>query len=222
MRTSGCLRTRAVTKLLRFLFPAVCAPDLVRIGSAGGGWWIPSNRLAADSICYCIGAGEDISFDLGLVERYACRVWTVDPTPRAREYVESLDCSPRVTFLPVGVASVPGEFKFYVPRNPNHVSHSIKNLQGTSEYFLAKCVTIPGLMVALGHEHVDLIKLDVEGAEHGVLLSMLAKGIMPSLVCVEFDQPCSLHSMRATVGAMKAVGYRVIKVEALNLTLLKD
>ena len=44
------------------------------------------HSLTADSLCYCAGAGEDISFECALVERYGCRVRIIDPTPRATQH----------------------------------------------------------------------------------------------------------------------------------------
>lgn len=41
--------------------------DLQEIGTKYGGWVIPVNLLNENSICYCVGCGEDISFDLGLI-----------------------------------------------------------------------------------------------------------------------------------------------------------
>ena len=55
----------------------------VAIGSDYGSWIVPTALLSADAICYCAGVGEDVTFDLGLVARFGCRVWAFDPTPRA-------------------------------------------------------------------------------------------------------------------------------------------
>jgi hypothetical protein len=45
--------------------------DLVRLGSKYGGWIVPATLVRPDSVCYCVGVGEDISFDLALIERWA-------------------------------------------------------------------------------------------------------------------------------------------------------
>ena len=61
--------------------------ELQRIGSEYGGWIVPTALLREDWICYCGGVGEDITFDLGLIERYGCTVHAFDPTPRAISFV---------------------------------------------------------------------------------------------------------------------------------------
>ena len=54
-----------------------------RIGTNYGGWSIPENLLNSGFICYFTGAGEDISVDVGIVGKYYCKVYVLDPTPRA-------------------------------------------------------------------------------------------------------------------------------------------
>src|SRR5215217_3108537 len=48
--------------------------DLRRLGSRYGGWTIPTSLLSSDSICYSAGVGEDVTFDLALIERLGCDV----------------------------------------------------------------------------------------------------------------------------------------------------
>jgi hypothetical protein len=70
----------------------VPAKNLLRLGTAYGGWIIPVDAgLTADSICYCVGAGEDISFDCALVERFHCQVRVIEPTPRAVQHFNNLE-----------------------------------------------------------------------------------------------------------------------------------
>ena len=70
----------------------VDSQKLLRLGTTYGGWIIPADAgLTADSICYCVGAGEDISFDCAGVERFHCQVRVIDPTPRAIQHFNSLE-----------------------------------------------------------------------------------------------------------------------------------
>lgn len=195
--------------------------DLVRIGSAYGGWWVPSALLAPDSVCYCGGVGTDASFDIGLIERFGCRVWGIDPTPKTIEWVAEQDFDARFTLVPVGLSGEAGELRFYVPENPEHVSHSVKNIQRTSDYFTAQVQTIAGLMTELGHSRLDLVKFDIEGAEHETIRRMLADGITPRVVCVEYDQPEPLRWGRETTTLLRRAGYSLVKLEGMNLTFVR-
>ena len=42
------------------------------------------------------------------------------------------------------------------------------------------------IMKRLSHEKIDLLKLDIEGAEYGVLPDMLDMGVLPTQILVEF------------------------------------
>jgi FkbM family methyltransferase len=188
--------------------------QMLRLGSKYGGWLLPAGMLNRASICYLAGAGEDITFDLALLERFDCHVHTFDPTPRAIAYVSQLGIAhPNFNFHPVGLWDADEDLKFYAPKDPQHVSHSVVNLQGTQEFFEAPCRSLPSLMAQLGHTHLDLLKLDIEGAEHRVIDSMLASGIHARILCVEFDEAVLSLSAQGrerivtTVGRLLDAGY---------------
>lgn len=61
-----------------------------KLGTNYGIGVIPANFLNSQSICYCAGAGEDISFDLELIKKFRCKVFIFDPTPRAKKHYEEL------------------------------------------------------------------------------------------------------------------------------------
>ena len=130
---------------------------------------IPATLLEESSVCYCVGVGEDITFDLALIERFGCQVFAFDPTPRAIQHVKATTSAVgSFHFYPVGLWSADGRLKFFAPQNPCHVSHSIVNLQGTTGYFEAECKRLSTIMRELEHTSLDLLKLDIEGAEYEV------------------------------------------------------
>src|SRR5579859_1958188 len=60
--------------------------DLVKLGVVNGGWTIPASAIQEGKVAVCIGAGENISFDVELNKK-GMRVYTADPTPRAKNHV---------------------------------------------------------------------------------------------------------------------------------------
>lgn len=163
--------------------------DLRHIGTRYGGWSVPTDLLCADSVCYCIGCGEDISFDLGLIELFRCEVFAYDPTPRAIEHVKAHAAdNPLYHFSALGLWDKADRLKFYAPSNPKHVSHSLLNLQRTSEYIEVNVERLSAIMKRNGHTRIDLLKLDIEGAEYKVLESAMTDNLVVGILCVEFDE----------------------------------
>lgn len=230
----------------------VASDKLIRFGSAYGGWQIPCDpEMSSDSVCYLAGAGEDITFDCELVRRFCCQIRIIDPTPKAilhfRQLTESVnegrpfhinnnasefyDISAAelasVRFLPVGLADQDTELKFYTPKNPEHVSCSTINLQKTDQYFVAKCYRLATLVDQQGDQRIDLIKMDIEGAEYMVIKDMIASGLLPRILLIEFDEahsPLDEHAgdrIRDHIRLLNHAGMRCIAVEDSNATFVR-
>ena len=113
--------------VLRSVLRVQDCTGLEKLGSEYGGWIVPTDRLDCDSVCYCAGVGEDVSFDLELIRRFSCTVFAFDPTPRAKAYVERVvGNNSKYRFYDIGLWSSDSRLKFYGPQNPAHVSHSIR------------------------------------------------------------------------------------------------
>ncbi|OLE31416.1 MAG: hypothetical protein AUI36_29700 [Cyanobacteria bacterium 13_1_40CM_2_61_4] len=224
MRLFRAVRDRLARAALRLL---VDKPSprlhLMKVGSEACGWTVPASLITEGSVCYCVGAGEDISFDLALIDRCGCPVYGFDPTPRAKLHVERVaKNNPKYHFAGIGLWTADVPMKFYAPRNPAHVSHSITNLQHTANFFVADCRRLSSLMRSLGHNHIDLLKLDVEGAEYGVLESILADELRVDVICVEFDQPAPLRRTWKMIAALNESGYRAVYAERWNWTFVHE
>jgi len=223
-----------------------CGFDLVKLGSKYGAWVIPSGYLGRQSICYLVGAGEDISFDCEIAKRYKSRVYIVDPTPKAKRHFERVKLTVlrgefnkdayfldkesfnRIRYLPYGVAGKSGLRRFYRPKNPTHISHSIVNLQDTKSFFKAKCFKIKDLIERFGHKKVSLLKLDIEGTEYEVIDSLVTDGIFVDILCLEYDEVHSPkddnYQKRIKKSAQKLIksGYLLVSVDSLsNYTFIK-
>ena len=201
-----------------------------RLGSPYGGWVVPTVLLKEPATAICAGAGEDISFDIALLRR-GVSVVTLDPTPRAMSHVERVvaaeGCDPgRFRFLPIGLAGTDGARRFYPPRQPAHVSHSITNLYQTTGGFLAECFTIRTLCERESLAAPAILKMDIEGAEDEVLADIVKHGPYPKAICVEFEDlrmaPES-GCVRAIehVEALRACGYDLLYLEDANALFVR-
>jgi FkbM family methyltransferase len=64
--------------------------DLLRFGTQYGEWYIP-DIFNNKSVCFCVGSGEDLTFDVLLQSYYDGEVHVFDPTPRAIEHFELVE-----------------------------------------------------------------------------------------------------------------------------------
>lgn len=201
--------------------------ELVKLGSEEAGWIVPLAMVSPDSVCYCAGVGEDTSFEEALIERVGCHVFTFDPTPRAlahvkKRYAESAIYA-KVHHFCVGLWSDDGPQRFSAPVDPAHVSHSIVNLQQTREGFDAPCLRLSSIQRLLGHQQIDLLKMDIEGAEAEVLRTVHEDAIRPRIVCVEFDEARVRGSelLPPLVSLMTRMGYAGVAVDGWNYTFVR-
>lgn len=219
--TWGHYRSAALARLFPYLFRARRASGLIRLGTFYGGSWVPALGLGEDSVCYLAGVGEDISFDLELIERFGCQVISLDPTPKAIDFVHAQSTPKELRFVPEGLAGSDREARFYVPRDASHASFSMSNLQGTEEFVVGRVRALSSLMKEMGHERIDLLKLNIEGAEYEVLDSLFREHIYPDILCVVFDQPHPFPHTWRTFQRLRRVGYKTVSVELFNVTFLR-
>jgi FkbM family methyltransferase len=189
-----------------------------RLGTGYGGWIVPTGVFNADSVCYLVGAGEDLSFDVALAEKYACETHIFDPTPRSVQHFKALleaietgkkmplantltgfypsiaeETAVNLHFHNFGIWNEDTTLKFYAPANDAFVSHSIVNLQKTDKFIEVPVQRFSSVMRRLVHNEIDLIKIDIEGAEYQVIAAILSEKIKVKVMCIEFDESASNH-----------------------------
>ena len=193
------------------------------IGNPNAKWPVLLDELNDQSVIYAAGVGEDVSFDLGLIDQVGCDVHAFDPTPRACAYAEPIAAeNPKFHFHPWGLWSSDTTMKFFAPANSEHVSHSILNLQEQDDFFEAPCRKVSTIMNDLGHTHIDLLKIDIEGAEYEVIDSLFKSDIFPRLVCIEFDQPYPYAKTVQFIQGTILQHYQVYCVDGWNFGFIRN
>ena len=187
-----------------------------RFGSATAGWTIASERLSSRSVVWCVGIGEDISFDLSLHDAYGMPIEAFDPTPRSLAWVRAQPLPATYRVHPYGLADRDGEVSFQPPADPGHVSHSMVPDATADESGVRGQVRRLGTLAQmLGQSQIDLLKMDIEGAEYGVIDDLGRQSLLPRQLLVEFHHrfpSVGIGCTRAAVATLRALGYRLFHV----------
>lgn len=175
-------------------------------GSDYGGWDIVIDHINQGSVVYSFGVGEDTTFDLALMERFHLSVDAFDPTPKSIDWVHKQNFPASFCFHEYGIADVDGELPFYPPENPEFVSHTILNKSATYGRAINLPVKrLPTIMKDLGHDRIDILKMDIEGAEYSVLEDIENSDIRPQQILVEFHHRFPGVSVQRTKDAIKRI-----------------
>lgn len=185
-------------------------------GSSYGGWVVCGSQIEKGGRIYSLGVGEDVSFDISVLERYPVEIHAFDPTPKAVAFVKAQNLSERFHFHALGVSDHDGTARFHLPKNPANVSHSVLP-RGVSEddFIEVPMQRLTTIMKSLGHEHIDVLKMDIEGAEYGVIKDMLDQGVKPPQVLIEYHHrfvDVGLGETAASVKLLQAHGYRIFYI----------
>ena len=220
---------------------------LVEYGSDYNRYVIPENILDKDSVCYLVGVGEDITFDCEIVDKYGCKGVLFDPTPRSIDHFKNIVDDPSVSPIPSdkkypdyarfsksfhlleyvnwGISGSDEIVQFYPPSSPGAVSHSIDNIKNTSAQggFKAQCFKLSTVMKKLGHEKIDLLKLNIEGAEIYIVNDILKENIPVKIIAVDFDyvKKYKYPPVSHVVEKLKEAGYSAV-YEGHNYTFVKN
>lgn len=169
-----------------------------------GGWAVPTGILRSDSAVVDVGLGEDISFSESLIERYGCSVHGFDPTPKSIDYVQKRN--PSSFYLhPMGVAGSSRKATFFLPNNPLHVSGSItKSDHVGGDRIEVQLIDLDEVLGIIGQDKIDLLKIDIEGAEYELLNSPSFRTSAEKIhvICVEFHHRWNEFGAKATLEAV--------------------
>jgi FkbM family methyltransferase len=135
-----------------------------RVGHDDGAWTLCTGSLDEHSVVYSLGLGWDISFDLDLIGRYGCKVFGFEPDPKAVAWLKTQDLPANFSFFPFGISGESGRFTFS-HRPQNYAALSVDAPAEGCESFEAEVRTLGSVIAELGHEKIDVLKIDVEGAE---------------------------------------------------------
>jgi FkbM family methyltransferase len=224
-----------------------------KLGTEYGGWYVPTNmNLNENSIIYSGGVGEDMSFDILLTSKYNCNIFLIDPTKKALRHFDEVklyynkgqtftgniqndyynqikDSKPNLEhffYINKGLWDCKTELKFYKQSNENYVSQSLIENMFSNNYDIVEVDTIKHIMKENNHSKIDLLKLDIEGAEIKVLDQMFNDHIYPTYLLIEFDLLLKgKDKEQSTIKLIERIiteeNYKLLVNDNLNITFVR-
>jgi FkbM family methyltransferase len=192
-----------------------CKAEL--LGNRGAAFAVCPELLTSDSVVYSFGIGTDISFDRELISRYGVSVHAFDPTPRSIAWLKTQALPPRFCVHEVGLGAYDGMASFAPPKSELHVSHTMVPRTGLTPGIEAPVQRLATIMRELKHARIDLLKIDIEGAEYAAINDFLLSSPPIRQICIEFHHrwpEIGPGKTKEAISALHSAGYRVFHVSA--------
>ena len=185
-----------------------------------GGWPFIAQGLDQDSIVYSLGVGEDIAFDLSIIEDFGVEVHAFDPTPSSIEMISTAELPNRFHFHPWAITAEDGTLKFYPRVKKDGSKSDVMYTMIAEDASIEDAIEVPAFSLSsianrLGHSRIDLLKMDIEGAEYEVLEGLLVSPIKPSQLLVEFHHRFPVIGIEKTADIIKRLqkaGYKIFAI----------
>jgi FkbM family methyltransferase len=185
-----------------------------------GSWTICPERITSESIVYSVGVGDDISFEVSLIRSFGLHaLFAFDPTPTAVSWLSGQHVPREFKLFQYAIADYNGVAKLFPHDNPDFVAHSLIPRKATASQAVEVPIrTLPTIMHELGHDHIDLLKMDIEGAEYAVIESSLLEKVDIRQLLVEFHHHdrhtdgMSPERTKETVRKLNRAGFKIFHV----------
>jgi FkbM family methyltransferase len=221
--TSGFKRTKRFLKQLTGQ-DIWMSPQVKRDTLNFGDWCIDPRSINKDSVIYSLGIGEDIEFDLGMIQRFGVKVHAFDPTPNSINWVQDRVGSEDFIFHPYGISNVDEMLKIF-PRVDRRGKKSTSMFSVVDEGACqndgieVQMHTLNTIMKKLGHTRIDILKMDIEASEYSVLDDVLQSGIDIDQILVEFHHRFKSVGNDKTTQAIRKLndeGYQIFFISDLG------
>lgn len=178
--------------------------------------------LHDNDIVYSVGICNDIAFELGIMQQKDIQVFAFDPTPYSIQWISQQTLPARFNFFPWAAAGTDGTFFLYPLTNKRgKISEEMYTIHNQEEQrndgISVEAFTIESMAKRLGHEKIDLLKIDIEGAEYDVFDSLLNSSLRPKQILVEFHHRFKDIDKDKTVKAINSLhdnGYLIASISA--------
>jgi FkbM family methyltransferase len=192
------------------------APGLIHLGHAAyGGWTVPGDLIGREWVCYSVGAGGDIEFDLQLIRRYDATVRSFDAVAEYVDQARELGAGePRFSAHHAAIANRNGPLRMQQTHDAGSRSVSPAGLYESDSFVELPGRTLSSLMAELGDESLELLKLDIEGGEYEVVPTLDLPALGVKIFALQLHHTGSVPEARALIELIRRQGYEPVACRA--------
>ena len=170
------------------------------------GWVVDESLLNKESVIYSVGVGSNIDFDIELINSFGATVHAFDPTPRSIEWVKNQQLPKHFIFHPFGLSAENGHMDFFPPAKASSTHFSpIDRYGDTNNIVRAPVKDIDTIASELKHKEIDLLKMDIEGAEYEVIEALPKNRVAINQILIEFHHMYKGIPISKTVDAISTL-----------------
>lgn len=200
------------------------ARGLADLGTSYGGWIVPTELIGDSWVCYCVGVGGDISFDLELIDRFGAKVRAFDAVS---DYVDAANekaaGEPGFSAHQAAIATVDGPLRMQTTHDSRSRSVSSAGLYESDSFVELPGRTLPSLMAELGDTKIDLLKLDIEGGEYAVLPQLDMRSFDVKVFATQLHHTDSVRAARGLIAELRQAGYLPVACRpAVKMTFVRE
>ena len=155
--------------------------------------------LSTESVVIDAGCSYEADLSVCLMRRHGVRAYGVDPTRKHGDALRALEekSGSRFVHVPCAIAAADGVLTFHESRvneSGSLLADHVNVLNDEITSYDVEALTLPSLVKRLALNSVDLLKLDLEGAEYEILERATPDQLFPfRQVFVEFHHHAVSH-----------------------------
>ncbi len=148
--------------------------------------------LTSESVVIDAGCSYEADFSVYLMRRHGVRAFGVDPTRKHRPSLRALErqYAGRFVHVPCAIAAADGTLTFtesQTNESGSLLADHVNVVRDETTSYDVEALTVGSLLKRIGVDAVDILKLDLEGAEYELLERVTSEQLKPfNQVFVEF------------------------------------
>lgn len=189
------------------------------------------DRFNEKSVIVDVGCGFMAEFSQSLIEKYNLKAYGVDPTLKHKPHLLEIEAKHGGKFkhIPVAITKENGKISFNetLDNESGSILKDHKNiLHDSIRTYEVDSMNLPTLLKHLGLNEVDLLKLDLEGAEFELLSNISEEDLKPfKQIFIEFHHlAVKGYTKKDTlrlVKKIKSLGFKSFSLDRINFLFYK-